>query len=117
MKRPAYLWSMTRRGKVKFYIISTFLLFSLNSLAVPMNLVPGGFQSGQIFLPCDFDSNQQDCIIDTGSAKIFIKKDTFSLQYESVGEAQHGGASGTTFTCDLIEISNFNVGMKFTQVT
>lgn len=95
------------------YLLVLVIFATITANATPLDLVTGPFDSGQIFTPCNFDGLEQDCFIDTGSPWSFIEKNEFSLSYPSVGQVDSGGASGTTVTCDLIEITDFYVSSDF----
>lgn len=68
------------------------------------------FGAGAIYVPCAFDSRAQECQIDTGSDTSSVQDDSFFDAYPSVGKSTGAGLSGQPFTCDVIEVSRFELG-------
>lgn len=79
----------------------------------PVQITEGFLGGGTITLPCGFDSYETICKIDTGLNITTIPLTAESAVFKSVGHVSHVSASGSTVSCDEIEVN----AVSFNQVS
>lgn len=91
------------------FIAINLIFFSSQTWAKPIELKPGGLDSGKIYTECTFDSEKQKCFFDSGSATTSIADSPFSQRYKSIGKIEIRGASGSSVEADWIVIKRLQI--------
>jgi hypothetical protein len=83
-------------------VVLCIALKSASSFAAAISLAPGELGSGQIFTPCIFDGNAQNCLLDSGADATHITATAAFSDYPSLGKVGQSGAGGSAQVCDWI---------------
>ena len=77
----------------------TFLLGWCLTSASTLQLQPGWRGTSQILVPCEFDGEMHQCVLDTGAPGSSARPSPALDQYPETEATQRGGLAGTTIPC------------------
>lgn len=76
---------------------------SLSSAEKSYQATPVTVHDGKIFIPCQFDSFETTCLLDSGSNFSTVNSKLFD-DYKAIGQIQYNGGTGNEITIDKIRI-------------
>lgn len=83
---------------------------SISAYSAPLQVVSGEFDSGRIYVTCEFDNISKNCFVDTGSTISAVADERFAA-YPVTGRLQYKSASGIPKAVDEISIERLRIGL------
>lgn len=92
----------------KSFLIACSAVFSV-SAATPLQISPGPYSSGKVYVSCIVDGVKERCFLDTGSAMTLVANSKRFRSYTNIGNLRFESAAGIPQQTETIQLGSIEI--------